>query len=204
MAHCQGLWRMRPVDALGRASPRNIEEDVPTLPGGCTGGSTGSASKTIPELAILRDRANVDGHSKVVDGRSKIFPSVRRSNGILFTRRRARSEDEALAGPSRAPPIGLYAFRAAEGLLVPQAITASRGFARREGASQICVGRVDIACKSPSWRPFRFHTKYAFQEREPSPHAPNLRPYPRSTRSSQAHTACGHTQHAAAQLPVIR
>jgi hypothetical protein len=104
MAHCQGLWRMRPVDALGRASPRNIEEDVPTLPGGCTGGSTGSASKTIPELAILRDRANVDGHSKVVDGRSKIFPSVRRSNGILFTRRRARSEDEALAGPSRAPP----------------------------------------------------------------------------------------------------
>ena len=67
-------------------------------------------------------------------------------NGMMLTRRRAHSEDEPLEGPSRAPPIGLYAFRAAKGLLVPQAITASRGFARREGASHICVGRVDIEC----------------------------------------------------------
>ena len=96
------------------------------------------------------------------------------------------------------PAIGLYAFRVDKGLLVPQAITASRGFARREGASQICVGRVDIECYSQNWRPYSFHTQYAFQEREHSPHAPNLRPYPRSTRSSQANTACGHTQHAAA------
>ena len=96
------------------------------------------------------------------------------------------------------PPIGFYAFRVAKGPLVPQAITASRGFARREGASQIYVGRVDIEYYSPNWRPYSFHTQYAFQEREPSPHAPNLRPYPRSTRSSQANTACGHTQHAAA------
>ena len=68
------------------------------------------------------------------------------------------------------PPIGLYAFRVAKGLLVPQAITASRGFARREGASQIYVGRVDIEYYSPNWRPYSFHTQYAFQEREPSPH----------------------------------
>jgi hypothetical protein len=198
MAHCQGLWRMRPVDALGRASPLNIQEDVPTLPRGSTGGSTGSASKTIPELAILCDRANVDGHSKVVDGRSKASRPLEEAMGSCLHVAVLAVKTKPLRDLHALPPIGLYAFRVAKGPLVPQAITASRGFARREGASQIYVGRVDIEYHSQNWRPYSFHTQYAFQEREPSPHAPNMRPYPRSTRSSQANTACGHTQHAAA------
>ena len=86
------------------------------------------------------------------------------------------------------PPIGLYAFRVAKGLLVPQAIT-HRGASLAVKVLRRSASAESILSVIPQTGDHIFHTQYAFQEREPSPHAPNMRPYPRSTRSSQANTA---------------
>jgi hypothetical protein len=86
---------------------------------------------------------------------------------------------------------------------VPQAINASRGFARCEGVSQICLGRVKINCISINWRAYSLHRQSDIQEREPSTHTPKVCPVPRPTRLSQANAACGQTQHRAAPCHVL-
>ena len=86
---------------------------------------------------------------------------------------------------------------------VPQAINASRGFARCEGVSHICLGRVKINCISINWRAYSLHRQSDIQEREPSTHTPKVCPVPRPTRLSQANAACGQTQHRAAPCHVL-
>ena len=116
----------------------------------------------------------------------------------MLTRRRAHSEDEPLEGPSRAPPTSVCTR-----LGLPRVYWSHKRSPHRGASLAVKVLRRSASAESilsviPQTGDHIASTQYAFQEREPSPHAPNLRPYPRSTRSSQANTACGHTQHPAA------
>ena len=73
-------------------------------------------------------------------------------------------------GPRALDAVSLGAFRAVEDLLGPEAINASRDFARCEGVSQIRVGRVKIKRMSLNCPPYSFHRQSDCKsERQPYP-----------------------------------